>query len=90
MYTACVYCFLCGCKRVIYAGWGKSRFIVVSMQNEEFVLLLLFINYCIIFHRNNCKPTFAHPAQSKSLYGYRSLKVSSPESGGAKGTRTHR
>ena len=26
-----------------------------------FILVLLFINYCIIFHTNNCKPTFAPP-----------------------------
>ena len=26
---------------------------------KEFILVLLFINYCIIFHMNNYKPTFA-------------------------------
>ena len=25
----------------------------------EFILILLFIYYCIIFHTNTCKPTFA-------------------------------
>ena len=40
---------------------GKSRFTVVSTWNTEFILVLLFINYCIIFHMNDCKPTFAPP-----------------------------
>ena len=39
-----------------YTGWDKNRFIVVCIQNTEFILAL-FINYCIIFHMNNCKPT---------------------------------
>ena len=38
--------------------YGKSRFTVVSLQNTEFILALLF-NYCIIVHTNNCKSTFA-------------------------------
>ena len=25
------------------------------------ILVLFFINYCSIFHMNNCKPTFAQP-----------------------------
>ena len=44
-----------------YTGWGKSRFTVVSMWNAKFTLVLLFFNYRIIFHTNNCKPTFAYP-----------------------------
>ena len=27
----------------------------------DFIFVLLFINYCISFHMNNCKPTFAPP-----------------------------
>ena len=38
-----------------------------SMQNTEFILVLFFINYCIIFHMNNCKSTFAHPLHSVAL-----------------------
>ena len=38
-------------------GWGK-RFTIVSMWNIEFILVLLFMNYCITFHTDNCKPTF--------------------------------
>ena len=34
---------------VFCTGYGKSGFTVVSMQNKEFVLVLLFINNCIIF-----------------------------------------
>ena len=45
----------------IYTRWGKRRFIVVSMQTTEFILVLLFINYCIIFHTKNCKPPLAPP-----------------------------
>ena len=37
------------------------------IQNTEFILILLFIKYCIIFHMNNCKPTFAPPC-IKVLY----------------------
>ena len=37
-------------------GRGRSTFRVVS---TEFIFVLLFINYCIIFHTNNCKHTFA-------------------------------
>lgn len=29
--------------------WGKNRFAVVSVQNTEFILALLFINSCVIF-----------------------------------------
>ena len=42
-----------------YTGFGKSWFTVVNMGNTEFILVLLFISCCIIFHVNNCKPTFA-------------------------------
>ena len=37
----------------------KSRFTVVSTQDTEFILVLLFINYCITFLMNKCRPTFA-------------------------------
>ena len=37
-------------------GWGKRRFTVGSTQNTEFVMLLF-----IIFHTNDCKPTFTLP-----------------------------
>lgn len=37
----------------------KSRLTIVSTWNTEFILV--FINYFIIFHVNNCKPTFAPP-----------------------------
>ena len=43
---------------VVPTGRGKTRFTVVSTRNPEFILVLLLINY-IIFHINNCKPTFA-------------------------------
>ena len=37
-------------------GWGKRRFTVVSMRNKAYSIIK-----CIIFHMNNCKPTFAPP-----------------------------
>ena len=47
--------------KVFYTGEGKSKFTVVSMQNIEFIFLLLFINYCTIYCiTSNCKPTVAH------------------------------
>ena len=30
-------------------------------KTQEFILVLLFSNYCTIFHMNNCKPTFVPP-----------------------------
>ena len=39
---------------------GKGSFTVVSTE-IQFILVLVFIHYCIIFHTNNCKPTFAPP-----------------------------
>ena len=40
--------------RIKHTGVGKSRFKVVSTWHSEFILILLFINDCIIFHTNNC------------------------------------
>lgn len=48
-------------KHRINKGRGKSRFTVVSMQSTEFILDLKFINYCIMSHADNCKPTLAAP-----------------------------
>ena len=41
-------------------GWGKVG-LQLEVYETEFILVLLHINYCIIFHTNNCKPTFAPP-----------------------------
>lgn len=38
---------------------GKSRCTVVSTQSTEFILVLLFSNYWIIFQTSSCKPPFA-------------------------------
>ena len=57
----------------INIGRGKSGFTVGSMQNTKFILVLLFINYCI-FHTNNCKPTFA-PACIKEITPRHIIKV---------------
>lgn len=44
----------CSYEASINMGWGKSRFI----WNTVYSYIIIFI-YCIIFHMNNCKPTFA-------------------------------
>lgn len=51
-------------KEKSYTGCGKSRFTIVSKQNAEFILVLICIYYCTIFHPNNCKPTSARPCES--------------------------
>lgn len=65
-----------------YTGWGKSKFTVVSMGNREFILVPLFIRYCIIFHMNNVNPLLPH------LYAvfpaFRSLPRCSAADGGAR------
>ena len=43
---------------IIFFSGGQKYIYIVSTWNCFF---LLFINYCIIFHWHNCKPTFAHP-----------------------------
>ena len=39
---------------------GGKRFAVVNMQTTEFIVVL-FVNYCIIFYTNIGKPTFPPP-----------------------------
>ena len=39
-------------------GWGKSRFTVVSAGSGVYCCSII---YCIVFHLNNCTPTFAPP-----------------------------
>lgn len=51
--------------------WGCSEFCaayvpggqkwVCRCEDTQFILVLLLINCCIIFHTNNCKPTLPHP-----------------------------
>ena len=53
---------ICFLWLLIYTRCGKTRFTVVSEQNTEYILVLLFINYCVIFHVNNCKPISALPS----------------------------
>ena len=38
---------------------GKNRFTLLHTQNIVFILVLLFIKDCIIFHKNSCKSAFA-------------------------------
>lgn len=45
-------------KTTIIQGGAKGG-LPLWVLETEFVLLLLFINECIIFHMSNCKPTFA-------------------------------
>ena len=48
-------------------GGEKSRFIGVTTQHIDFILVVV-INYCVIFHANNCKP-FSH-----SVFGDRAFR----------------
>ena len=64
-----------GPLRKEYTRWGKSRFIALRMQNTEFILVLLFISYFIIFHMYNCKPTFASPYNNTFQRMHFSFKV---------------
>ena len=41
--------------------WGKTVQGVYSCEYTKQIILVLFMIYCIIFHSNNSKPTFAHP-----------------------------
>ena len=41
-----IFSYICTCTR-----WDKSWFVGI---NTEYILVLLFINYCIISHSNNC------------------------------------
>ena len=45
----------------LYTEVGEHRSTGVSTQNTELILVLLFINYCVVTHANNGKPTLAHP-----------------------------
>ena len=47
---------------------SKSRFTVVSMWDTGLILVLLFIDYWIIFHTNNCKAAFAHPVSRACFF----------------------
>ena len=50
----------------------------MSTQNTEFIRVLLFINYCILFPFENCKPTFAPPYTRISVGGsYEAIGVCS-------------
>ena len=46
---------------------GQSWFTVMSTRNTEFILTLVFINYCIIFHTNNCEAAFVPPCMEDSI-----------------------
>ena len=43
-----------------YIQDGAQVGLQLWVHETEFILVLLFINYCIIFHMNNYKPTFVH------------------------------
>ena len=57
-------------------GWEKSRFTVVSMQITEFILVLLFINYCITF-QITVNLLLPHPVQSTMGQTVKELSVPS-------------
>ena len=61
----------------MYAGVGKVG-LQLWVCDTEFILVLLFINYCIIFHMNNCKPTFAHPCVCKMITAIKLINDPAP------------
>ena len=50
---------LCYIILYTYTDWAKVP--VDEYTKHRVYFGLLFVNYCIIFHTNNCKPTFALP-----------------------------
>lgn len=50
----------CSWGWLLYTGWGQSR-LQFWVCETEFILILLFTNFCIISHTNICKTTFALP-----------------------------
>ena len=46
---------------------GANTVTVVSVRNAEFILVVLCVNYCIIFRTNSCEPSFGPPCISPSL-----------------------
>ena len=42
------------------AGWAKGAS-QLWVHTTQFVFVLLFISYCVIFHTNNYNPPFPHP-----------------------------
>ena len=46
------------------------------VRKADFILVLLFTNYCIIFHTNNCKPSFAPPCMRLASMKTHYIKLS--------------
>ena len=40
---------------------GGAKVYSCEYRKHKFILVLLFINCCIIFHKNTCKPSFSPP-----------------------------
>lgn len=56
-------------------GWAK-----LGLQLWIWETVLLFINFWIIFHRNSCEPTFAHPCIKNKAIIWRDLPKIHPHS----------
>lgn len=55
-------------RPVYYTGCGRSRFAVVSVQNTEFLLVLLSTNYCIsIVYMTTVSQLLLHPVCNSVL-----------------------
>ena len=65
----------------IYVFVGKSQLTVVSTKTA-FILVLLFINYCITYLYDACKPAFPHPALSHVCNGILSQDYGGCEASG--------
>ena len=56
-------------------GWGECRFIVVSTQNAEFIITLLFVNCYIIFIQTTIKLLTPHLVYDERIVGSDNILV---------------
>ena len=55
-----LYVDLFTCWLHLYMEWAKVGLWLWVCETQEFILVILFTNYCIMYVLNY-KPTFAHP-----------------------------
>lgn len=45
---------------ILIQVWTKAGLELRMREAQSFIFVLFFINYCINFYMNNCKPSFVH------------------------------